>query len=423
MREIIAEVCPEVAPRQWAQRIIKTIDLARSRMIAPEDYAEVAEPLRALGRNAPPSPTEVAAVYAAYLDAFSSRGVIDFLGQIELSIAAMTTVDEVRVAVTSSLREVFVDEAQDLTALDWRLVELLASGGRLTAVGDPRQAIYEWRGADPGQFTSFCGQNVLRDLRYNYRSSAEIVDVANQAMPSYPSLIPVTPEPGTVDERTVAEPVAPAVVEVLQHWLADGIPDDEIAVLVRRGDELDPILSAARVAGIACRGIDIVKLTSSPAYAVAMELLAEHDPEQDSEAGWSWSQVLRELVARDDVQEQLADAAEPDQDPLTDWNRLLDAIVDLEADGPLTLREIDRRLRRRDRDAVPANGVTVSTIHKAKGMEWTAVAVIAHHDPRRPRAGEEQRLHYVAVTRAKRHLCVLSTTSSTTRLQSSAAAR
>lgn len=406
MRNLLAEHCRGVDPNWWINRVRGRINVARMRMIPPASYPEEFPTWSNQGRSTP-TPDQIAAVYEGYLRTLRERNRFDFLGQIELSVEALATIDDVRAAVTAGLREVFVDEAQDLAALEWRFVEMLAGGGRLTAVGDPRQAIYEWRGADSHLFESFCEQGTLLDLRYNYRSAPEIVQLANEAMPKYPKLLAVTDGQGTVGRHVVDGAPEPAVVEVLQQWLANGIPDDEIAVLVRRVEEASAVLSAAAKAGIGCRGIDVVKLTSTPTYRLALGLMAEYEPPDDPDVPWSWAEVTRELTTRDDVQERLADLAEPDQDPLMDWNRLLDAIVELETGGPLTLRAIDARLRKRDREAIPASGVTVATIHKAKGMEWTAVALIDRHPPARPRSDAEQRVHYVAITRAKRHLCIL----------------
>lgn len=75
---------------------------------------------------------------------------------------------------------IIVDEVQDCSRDDWEIIDLLATGqGNLCIVGDPDQSIYEWRGAVPDKLVNFaCDTDVI--LSRNYRSTPQILDVANQ---------------------------------------------------------------------------------------------------------------------------------------------------------------------------------------------------------------------------------------------------
>ena len=77
---------------------------------------------------------------------------------------------------------IMVDETQDLNKVDWMLIDILREKcGNLFAVGDPDQAIYEWRGAYPDAFINLpCDKQIIMDQ--NYRSTANILDVANSVI-------------------------------------------------------------------------------------------------------------------------------------------------------------------------------------------------------------------------------------------------
>jgi len=88
------------------------------------------------------------------------------------------------------LNYIMVDEAQDCNADDWEIIEKLASKHRnLFIVGDPDQAIYEWRGAKPDRFVQFASdKDVVLDE--NYRSTPKILDVANSVISHNGNRIP-----------------------------------------------------------------------------------------------------------------------------------------------------------------------------------------------------------------------------------------
>lgn len=80
------------------------------------------------------------------------------------------------------LNYIMVDEVQDCSKTDWQIIETLTEGhGNLFIVGDPDQAIYEWRGAKPDYFNQFKADNDII-LNQNYRSTPNILDVANSVI-------------------------------------------------------------------------------------------------------------------------------------------------------------------------------------------------------------------------------------------------
>lgn len=88
------------------------------------------------------------------------------------------------------LNYIMVDEAQDCNLDNWQIIEKLAAGHRnLFVVGDPDQAIYEWRGARPERFVQFArDKDVILDE--NYRSTPKILDVANSVIANNKNRIP-----------------------------------------------------------------------------------------------------------------------------------------------------------------------------------------------------------------------------------------
>lgn len=87
--------------------------------------------------------------------------------------------EDARKEWTEKLNYVMVDEVQDCTGDDWKLLHAITEHhGNLFVVGDPDQAIYEWRGANPKIFVDFKAQTDII-LNENYRSTPDILDVAN----------------------------------------------------------------------------------------------------------------------------------------------------------------------------------------------------------------------------------------------------
>ena len=90
----------------------------------------------------------------------------------------------------NELNYIMVDEAQDCNLDDWDLIERLSAGHRnLFVVGDPDQAIYQWRGARPDLFVQFAADRTII-LDENYRSTPRILDVANCVISNNKNRIP-----------------------------------------------------------------------------------------------------------------------------------------------------------------------------------------------------------------------------------------
>jgi len=228
---------------------------------------------------------------------------------------------ELALALDYRIRHLLVDEYQDTSPSQARLLELLVAGwqagdGRsLFCVGDPMQSIYAFREADVTLFLQAQRQGVggvalaAERLGRNFRSSAPIVDWVNttfaELMPSaddfergavrYSPAAAVKPgEAGDgvrvhalidADERAMASAVAAAAREAIAT-----LDRPTIAILVRGRPSLPPILSALRDAGIEYRGVELESLLDRPAIRDLVALLSAmlHDGDRTA-----WLAILR----------------------------------------------------------------------------------------------------------------------------------
>jgi len=127
-------------------------------------------------------------LWLAYRQHLAGLGVVDFDGLLERAADLLSGDLLLRHAEVAPLRLVAVDEYQDVNARQETLLRLLTSGGaRLVAIGDPDQAIYGFRGADPGHLLGFerrwPGSRRVR-LTRSYRASAAILKASHQALGS-----------------------------------------------------------------------------------------------------------------------------------------------------------------------------------------------------------------------------------------------
>lgn len=320
-----------------------------------------------------------------------------------------------------AFEEILVDEFQDLGPLQIALVDAISTNAHLTIVGDPRQAIYEWNGADPNQLIQRFEQNITGEyaafeLLENFRSTKQILGVANQVIAhELPQLAPVE----SVDDRNGSKVkivksdneagMLDHLAKRVSKWLEEGIPDDQIAVLVRKGASVTQVAKALRAVGIAAHEAGLPHISTTQAYSVCLATSrAEVFEDPDDDNGMLdqmdrlslLEQVLQALAGRHNDENEMKE----NQD---DWERLRAAVDEKRRLGQdnltATLEGIGRDANTRE-DRV---GVIVTTMHKAKGLEWDAVAVpyVSAVDLMDGRSEPEScRVIYVALTRARKHL-------------------
>ncbi len=160
------------------------------------------------------------------------RGVLEFSDQLPAALNIVTASDEVRNALRERYPVVLLDEYQDTSVGQTKLLASLFAGHGVTAVGDPHQSIYGWRGASAANLADFATQFLLKlpplSLSTSWRNSVAVLDAANVLVAPLSSESPVSVKsltarpdapPGEVHTRVV-ETVVEEAVEIAQ-WLTE----------------------------------------------------------------------------------------------------------------------------------------------------------------------------------------------------------
>ena len=362
----------------------------------------------------------VVALQEAYERVKDERRQLDF-EDVLLACAGMLEAEPRVVAeVREQYRHFTVDEFQDVSPVQHRLLELwVGERHDLCVVGDASQTIYSFAGADPRYLLEFGARHpdarVVR-LERNYRSEGTVVAVANELMRGRAGALelvaqrrtPEQPRP-TIQRFDDDAAEADGVAAAIAHQLASGVDPRAVAVLYRANAQSAPLLSALARRGIAASVLGGARYFDLPEVRQAVMALR----------GASVAPTTGDLVA--DVRAVLAslgltDAPPAAGGPLRDAWEARAALLRLaeEADPTTSLRAFtdDLQARARDQHEVATRTVTLSTLHAAKGLEWDHVHLVGLAEGLLPIAyagsfeqiDEERRLAYVGVTRAARTL-------------------
>lgn len=374
----------------------------------------------------------VARLQRAYEELKDQRRQIDF-EDVLLACAGMIEA-EPRVAATihEQYRHFTVDEYQDVSPLQARLLELWLGDRRdLCVVGDASQTIYSFAGADPTFLLDFerrhADARVIR-LERNYRSTQAILGVANALMKDRPGALrlvaagrnegehpaehadgagaaPLPTVTAFDDERDEARAVAARI----RARIAAGADPAGIAVLYRAHAQSAELLRALADVGIAASVLGGRRFFDVPEVRQAvMALRAAAVAPLTGTFVQAVRDVLRSLGLTDDPP--------PAGGAVRDAWEARAALLRLAEEAPegTTLREFaDDLLRRAKVQEEPTlRTVTLATLHAAKGLEWDHVYLVGLAEGVLPISyaqtfetiDEERRLAYVGITRAVRTL-------------------
>ncbi|HET9613918.1 MAG TPA: ATP-dependent DNA helicase UvrD2, partial [Candidatus Limnocylindrales bacterium] len=409
-----------------AKDLADEIEWAKSRRIAPRSYErEIAR--RAPARE-PPIPVDLfVRTYEGYERAKARAGRIDFDDLLVETIDLLERDDDAAGTIRSRKRWFSVDEYQDTSPLQQRLLELwLGTSTDVCVVGDVDQTIYTFTGATSDFLTTFAerhpGARTI-DLTRNYRSTPEVLQLANRLIAAdgrskrLVTARPPGPEP-TITRYATAEEEMTAVVAGLRRLLADGLVASEVAVLVRMNAQLEPVEAALTRAGIAyqVRGI---RFYDRPEIKAAIASLRRTGLGAAGGAALV-AAIRRRLI--DEVGFVADDADPPEGREAQERQSALETLFDIvrgvvlaspAADVDAVLVEVARRAAH-ERDG-SADGVNLLTYHRAKGLEWDAVFLPMLEEGSLPirqaldddaALAEERRLLYVGITRARVHLAL-----------------
>lgn len=387
--------------------VIAEIEWARARDLDPAAYPRAAHQE---DRRPSTSFDHVAALMVEYAEAKRRRGVMDFDDMLARAADLFDEEPDFARVQRWRFRHLFVDEFQDLNPLQYRLLRgWLGDRTDLCVVGDPRQAIYRWNGADAGYLTGFTrlhpGAEVV-ELRRNHRSTPEVLHLATAVLgpgAAAPLARRSTGEPPVLsaygDEHEEARGIARAA-RVLHR---PGGRWDEQAVLVRTNAQLVPIEAAFTRARIPFRVRLAEAATNRAEVAAALRHVA---PGRDHPVQVAVVD-LEEHVAAERERRRAAGEVVEALDALLRRAREF-AAMEPEA----TIGDLEAWLAAAT--ATEGEGVTdavqLATFHAAKGLEWPVVHVAGLEEGFVPIAyarsadaeAEERRLLHVAITRAEK---------------------
>ena len=397
------------------------IDWAKSVLAAPGDYAAAAA---AAGREPPRAADTVAEIYAGYEEAKRRARQVDFADLLLIMAGAIEEYGDVAEEMRSRYRHFVVDEYQDVSPLQQRLLDAWLGERRdLCVVGDANQTIYSFAGATPAHLVGFeqrfPGAVVVRLVR-DYRSTPQIVELANKLVHAGPRQVRLVGQRPSGPTPTFAEyddepAEAAAVAAQCRDLIAGGTPAAEIAILFRvnaqsevyeaalsslgvpyvlRGGERffdRPEIRQARVLlrGAAVSGDGEDSLADAVRAVLASVGWHADSPPQGGSARERWESLAALASLADDVSAAVPDAGL----------------------GELTA-ELDHRADAQHAPTV--QGVTLASLHSAKGLEWDAVFLVGLTDTSLPiqrattqaQIDEERRLLYVGITRARERLAL-----------------
>jgi DNA helicase II / ATP-dependent DNA helicase PcrA len=361
---------------------------------------------------------QVASVLDAYDEAKSAAGVIDFEDVLAMLAELLSTRPDVADEVRTQYRWFTVDEYQDVSPLQHRVLRLwLGDRDDLCVVGDVSQTIYSFAGASASyllDFTREFPQATSVRLVNCYRCSGPIVLHANALVAGRPGALSLraVDSAGVEPELTshaddVAE--AEAVADAVRSKIVKGVSPQNIAVLFRVNAQ-----SAELERAFAERGIPVT-MRGSERFFDRGEVREVVTRLRGAARGGMEGTASNESRAVLSVMGW--SAAPPDSaGAVRERWESLDALVTLADDLPVgsdltaLVAELDRRASAQHAPA--ANAVTLASLHAAKGLEWDAVFIIGcsegllplSHAKRDEEIEEERRLLYVGVTRAKSFL-------------------
>jgi DNA helicase-2/ATP-dependent DNA helicase PcrA len=396
------------------------IEWSKVHLWTAEDYQKQAGQARR-GEPAGIDHVAVARLIRVYEQVLAESGAMDFEDVLLAMAGLMEESPSVARQVRSQYRHFVVDEYQDVSPLQQRLLDLwLGERQELCVVGDPAQTIYSFAGASARYLTGFkqrYPQAAVVKLVRDYRSTPQVVSLANSLLRrggelgvelvSQAASGPAVTFRSFTDDDAEAAGIAAQIAQLIEG----GLTADQVAVLYRTNSQSEPLENSLALAGVPyqVRGGErffsrrevrqALAMMRSTAKAEAQEPVTVQIDDVLGRMGWSQSPPNERGAVRER------------------WESL-DALrtlaQELAGAGAENLGQVVELIQARAGIgyAPAATGVTLASLHSAKGLEWEAVFLAGLADglvpislaERSEEIAEERRLMYVGITRAKRHL-------------------
>lgn len=383
---------------------------------------------------------------------------IEFEDLVPLAITILAKSAMARNAIRQTYSDVFLDEFQDCTNLQYDLLKLAfqGTGIRLTAVGDTKQKIMGWAGAMDGIFQAFVADFSATPLNMyrNFRSKPRLLRLQNEIIRRLDPSSAMPDEQLAGDEGEVfalrfenSRKEADRLADLIESWIkTEQLPPAEIAVLIRNQLDLyaEHLLAALEARGIPFRNEQQMQdITVEPAARLIVDYLSSLYGQREPKA---WIRLMNQLIPFTD--EEIQSSARKHLDRLVKQQRkeiaiakLLDApysgfwdcvraflkqvsietLVSLSPDYESLdrLKEVVRDTKIRINELLKIEpilplalkrfsddqAVRILTIHKSKGLEFDSVIILAIENEIFFGNEDENRCAYfVGVSRAKRRL-------------------
>lgn len=414
------------------------IEWAKVSMLTPETYP------RAATDRVPPAGfdiTTVARIFQSYEDVKTDRNVIDFEDVLLITVGILQEDAKVAAAVRDQYRHFVVDEYQDVSPLQQRLLDLwLGERQELCVVGDASQTIYSFTGATPRHLLSFTEHfptaGVVRLVR-DYRSTPQVVQLANSLLAartaevaserhsSWPTpleliaQLPTGPVPSFTecsDDEAEAAQVAGRIKALMTN---DGVQAKSIAILYRTNGQSEAYEQALATAGIGyqLRGGERFFSRREVRDALLQLRAASRSVGDEAVPG-----LTRDILASLGYSDEAPRAGGAVREKWESLAALVALAQELHTNrlsvpgGTFTLPDFVAELEERAaaQHAPAVQGVTLASLHSAKGLEWDAVFLVGLSEGLMPisfadtadAVDEERRLLYVGITRARVHLAL-----------------
>ncbi|NNE74890.1 MAG: ATP-dependent DNA helicase UvrD2 [Acidimicrobiales bacterium] len=416
-----------------AIELVGEIEWAKARRIRPAEYETG---VHRLGRKPPAPAGQIAELYGRYEKQKAQRHLIDFDDLLILARREIEADPAYAAAQHWRRQHLFVDEFQDVNPLQFALLQAwMGPESDLCVVGDPRQAIYGWNGADSAYLDEFCdlfptGRTV--ELKHNHRSSPQILTMANAVLGHKQQLIPTRPSGPLPVSRSFVNDYSEArgVARAVRDARRPGARWAEQAVLMRTNAQLQLFEEAFRKAKIPFRSRGGMALLDRPEVKASLRqlrsgrtslevALADLDDQARRLGGDLTESEQPQLVAdagdADDEDAPSADgsqAIEERRANLLTLVRMGNDYLAIDPSGDIERFVSWLRTAVGGHTAEYEDAVELATFHSAKGLEWPIVHLAGLEEglvpigyaKTRAARNEERNLMYVALTRAERQL-------------------
>lgn len=409
------------------------IEWAKFNMLTPQTYQQQAT------HREMPSGWDLIAVtrlFQAYEDLKTDRGLIDFEDVLLIMVGILESEPRIAATIRQQYRIFLVDEFQDVSPLQYRLLKgWLGDRDDLCVVGDTSQTIYSFTGATSDYLLDFSLEfpNATQiQLIRDYRSTPQIVDLANRLLQERTKAdrptLPRWPEPLELVSQRESGPTpvfaecthdqaeAEWVAEQIRQLLAAGHKGSDIAILFRTNAQSATFEQVLSDLGISYQVRGAERFFNRREVRDGILQLRAAAKSADGVVGHEVITRIRDVLASlgyTPVAPQQSGAVRERWESLNAIVNLAEDLVTARGDQvtlDVVVAELDERASHQH--APVMDGVTLASMHSAKGLEWDSVFLVGLTEGLMPisfatddhNVDEERRLFYVGITRAKTRL-------------------